>query len=245
MRLLKDLPELESKVESGALALSTLSLAQSFFRQEKTSIAEKVKILTSLENKSSREVKKELISRSTDSTTLMKERIKPVSAQHIELKFVVEEELLQEIEELKTLLSHKLPGASLKDLMAFTVKRTLKDLRPKAPKKLTKVQAPGKVVPREEKPAPVVESSPRHSRYIPVEVKRQVWKRNHGQCSFRSNGRRCTAKKAPEFDHIQPFALGGEATEENLRLRCRAHNQLSAINAFGEQKMAKFVSRLS
>ncbi len=36
-----------------------------------------------------------------------------------------------------------------------------------------------------------------------------------------------------EFDHIVPVARGGESTEDNLRLRCRAHNQLEAERTFG------------
>ncbi|MBK9322947.1 MAG: HNH endonuclease [Bdellovibrionaceae bacterium] len=31
-----------------------------------------------------------------------------------------------------------------------------------------------------------------------------------------------------EVDHIKPLALGGEHRAENLRILCRAHNQLAA-----------------
>ena len=36
-----------------------------------------------------------------------------------------------------------------------------------------------------------------------------------------------------EFDHIVPFALGGEHSVENLRLRCFAHSQWHSIEEFG------------
>ena len=36
-----------------------------------------------------------------------------------------------------------------------------------------------------------------------------------------------------EFDHIEAFARGGEATTANIRLRCRAHNQYEAERTFG------------
>ncbi|PYV07875.1 MAG: hypothetical protein DMG07_27350, partial [Acidobacteria bacterium] len=36
-----------------------------------------------------------------------------------------------------------------------------------------------------------------------------------------------------EFDHIVPFAAGGEATVENLRLLCRVHNRHEAERFFG------------
>jgi len=46
-------------------------------------------------------------------------------------------------------------------------------------------------------------------------------------------GERCPAKGSLEYDHVKPVAKGGETTVDNLRLRCRAHNQLAAEQAFG------------
>jgi hypothetical protein len=41
-----------------------------------------------------------------------------------------------------------------------------------------------------------------------------------------------------EFDHIEAVARGGEATAENVRLRCRAHNQHAAECTFGSGFMS-------
>ena len=74
----------------------------------------------------------------------------------------------------------------------------------------------------------------RRRRYIPVSIRRAVWERDQGQCTYISPARhRCTARRFLEFDHVQPVARGGKATVEGLRLRCRAHNQLEAERAFG------------
>ena len=71
-------------------------------------------------------------------------------------------------------------------------------------------------------------------RYIPAEVKRAVWQRDGGQCTFvTTTGRRCTARTRLEYDHVAPVARGGRATAGNLRLRCRAHNQYAAECEFG------------
>jgi hypothetical protein len=71
-------------------------------------------------------------------------------------------------------------------------------------------------------------------RHIPAHVKRTVWERDGGQCSFVSEaGQRCTARARLEFDHVDPVARGGEATVEGIRLRCRAHNQYEAECVFG------------
>jgi 5-methylcytosine-specific restriction endonuclease McrA len=76
------------------------------------------------------------------------------------------------------------------------------------------------------------------ARHIPARVKREVWKRDQGRCTFVSDsGRRCESRTRLEFDHVTPVARGGEATVVNLRLRCRPHNQFTAERVFGERFM--------
>jgi hypothetical protein len=78
------------------------------------------------------------------------------------------------------------------------------------------------------------------SRTIPAQVRRAVWERDRGQCTFiGAKGHRCGARRFLEFDHVHPVARGGTATVEGMRLRCRAHNQYEAERAFG----AAFMSR--
>ena len=72
------------------------------------------------------------------------------------------------------------------------------------------------------------------SRYVPAQVRRAVWERDEGRCSFVSaSGTRCKARRFLEFDHVDPVARGGRVTVERMRLRCRAHNQYEAERAFG------------
>ena len=64
-------------------------------------------------------------------------------------------------------------------------------------------------------------------RSIPAEVKREVWRRDQGCCTYvdRHTGRRCGSRFFLEMDHIVPVALGGGAAPGNLRLRCAAHHR--------------------
>ena len=64
-------------------------------------------------------------------------------------------------------------------------------------------------------------------RAIPAAVKRQVWQRDGGRCSYldRQTGRRCNSRHLIEIDHILPYALGGGADPGNLRLLCGAHHR--------------------
>jgi hypothetical protein len=84
------------------------------------------------------------------------------------------------------------------------------------------------------------EDAPAGERYVPAAVKREVYTRDEGQCTYVSpEGRRCGETSHLEFDHIFPVALGGNSTVDNVRLRCRAHNQYAAEVVFGPRFMEK------
>ncbi len=58
-----------------------------------------------------------------------------------------------------------------------------------------------------------------HKRLIPTEVKKDVWKRDGGQCVI------CGEVKNLHFDHELPFSKGGTSlTAKNVRLLCMKHN---------------------
>jgi hypothetical protein len=65
-------------------------------------------------------------------------------------------------------------------------------------------------------------------------VKRAVFMRDGGQCTYVSeSSHRCEVRGDVEFDHKTEVARGGQATADNLQLRCRGHNQHTAEQTFG------------
>jgi len=57
------------------------------------------------------------------------------------------------------------------------------------------------------------------SRIIPSEVKKEVWKRDKGQCVI------CGAEDELHFDHDLPYSKGGTSiTADNVRILCARHN---------------------
>jgi hypothetical protein len=67
------------------------------------------------------------------------------------------------------------------------------------------------------------------SRHIPAAVRREVWIRDLGRCTFvGSGGHRCEERRLVQFNHDIPFCHGGPATTGNVRLLCAAHNRLEA-----------------
>ncbi len=74
----------------------------------------------------------------------------------------------------------------------------------------------------------------KHTRYVPNALRQQVKAAAEHRCTFRSvSGVRCNQTAHLEIDHIRPWAKGGSSQDiENLRVLCRAHNQLAAKQAF-------------
>ncbi len=75
-------------------------------------------------------------------------------------------------------------------------------------------------------------------RHISNEVKRDVYERDGGRCTFTSaDGTRCTARMDLEWEHVVPVARGGTSEASNIKLLCRAHNQYEAERIYGKSFM--------
>ena len=78
-------------------------------------------------------------------------------------------------------------------------------------------------------------------RGISAAVKRFVWARDGGQCTFVSDdGKRCPERHALEFDHDEPYGIGGDRSPDNIRLACRTHNLYLAELVYGKEKMDRY-----
>ncbi len=155
----------------------------------------------------------------------------PTSPRFI-VRIPIEEATHAKLRRAQALLGHSVPSGDLAQVFERALDALIATLEKR---KIATTDRPRPAWPTESaQPA-----APR-SRLVPAAIRRAVWKRDGGQCTFTSAvGRRCAARRALEFDHVVPFARGGEATVEGLRLRCRAHNQFEAERAFGKEFMRR------
>jgi len=151
-------------------------------------------------------------------------RVTALAPQRFAVQFTVDQATHDDLLYAQALLGHAVPSGDLAQVVARALKVLIARLEQQ------KFAA-------SEQPRPCRPSE--HARQIPASVKRTVWERDGGRCTFVSeNGHRCEARTRLEFDHVEPVAQGGQATVQGLRLRCRAHNQLAAEQAFGREFMS-------
>jgi len=149
--------------------------------------------------------------------------VKPIAQERFVLQLSMSKATHDKLEQLRSLLSHAIPGGDLAEVLDYALTTTIAQVEKRrygAPKsrKARGSADPGRV---------------------PAQVRRAVWYRDHGQCAFvADDGHRCEARDHLEFDHIEPIARGGTSTVDNLRLHCRAHNQFQAERIFGGGFMA-------
>jgi hypothetical protein len=151
-------------------------------------------------------------------------RLTPLSPERLALQVTISRHAHELLLYAQQLMSHEVPSHRIEDALERVLEIAVRSLETRKFGATSRPAAGGR--------------RRLDTRYIPLAVKRAVWDRDQGQCTFTSEcGKRCEARNRVEFDHIVEFSRGGQATVENLRLRCRAHNQYAAEMKFGAEFM--------
>jgi hypothetical protein len=186
----------------------------------------------------------------------------PLSPQRYKVQFTAGEEYVKLVEEARALLSHSAPRATLDEIQLRAMRAFVAELkrrkhgvvaRPQKPPAESKDRSrstaereparksgPGSEHPQSDaesgQQAEVESEFPRRrGRHVPAAVRLAVFERDEGRCTYSDAlGRRCAETHRLELHHLKAFARGGEHTEDNLTLRCHAHNALAAEEDFGK-----------
>ncbi len=196
-RLLKEIPQIEKKITNGSITLSNIDKAVSFFKKEKIiDTDKKIRILSKLENLSSRQCEKVLFEHSSPSP-LPKESIRPVSVDYTQLKINIADKTYNKLHEARSLLGKP----SINDEFLYLLaEHAIRDIKFKKFKTRETTQDPD-------------------SRYLTNQTKREVYEKSNGICE------NCGSLFLLEYDHIKAFSKGGKSETANLRLLCFHCNQ--------------------
>jgi len=236
MRLLVEIPEIESALKSGQVNLSTLCAIHGFAQRKEEPISKDQKrdLVFAMQGKSRRECEKELAALDPVAAA-PKERERVVSPELTEIRFVADDTLMEKLKRIRELDAHVIRDDSYLNLFHRMADLVIKKLDPV--KKLDPLTAP-----ESHEPTPPAESV--DPRAISATLKRAVWRCDGSRCTYvSSDGRRCSSRYRLEMDHKIPVSLGGKGTFDNLRLLCRAHNQHQAIVRLGPLVMASYMER--
>ncbi len=271
MRAMKLMPEIEQKLQSGTLQLSTVAKVQSFFRHEAKagkpySLEDKREVLAKVESKSLRECEKELVSISPQSAKPDLRR--EITQDKTELRLTIHDELVKKLDHLKSLLSNKHPHLSDAELIEVLADMAIKRLDPSEKNQKTnpRSKAPQVTNSTSQLPAAEVEmlSTPKtaspegcgkpvvqnwfsitQAARSKPKPSRYIPATMKQDVWMRDKGRcthfGCNSNHKLQYDHIKPIAKGGETSVKNLRLLCQTHNLLAAQQEFGHEKMAEFI----
>ena len=147
-------------------------------------------------------------------------KLEPVAPERFLLQLTIGRNTQDKLRHAQELLSHQIPSGDVAEILDRALDALIERLERR---KCARASRP--------LPGGRPSTNPRH---IPAHVKRAVWERDQGQCTFVSEaGRRCPARTLLEFDHVDEVARGGRASVAGIRLRCRAHNQFGAERTFG------------
>lgn len=253
MRLIKDIPVVEEKINKGKISLSVASQMQSFFKKEdqqrmkqkapKLSSKEKLNLVDQLEETSARQCEQKLAEIAPESA-LPKEKTRPITEDKFLIQLSVDKKLMAKMEKLKGLLSHQNPEGSYEKLFETLVELGLDKFSPER-REARRQKRPGKSKNMYD-PLPTSAGERKHTRKISQPIRDKVWVRDKGRCGYRDpkTKKRCGSRHLLQIDHRYPFSLGGENDLENLRLRCSKHNQFHAAEAI-ELVLNQKTSKLS
>ena len=141
------------------------------------------------------------------------------------LQLTMPADMHDDLREAQELSSHETPAPDVTEILRRALKEHVQRLRQH---RFAETSRPGP------------SRGSQNPRHIPAHVKRAVWARDGGQCTFvSSSGHRCDARRHLQHDHVLEVSRGGDASVANIRLRCHAHNQLAAEQSLGAEFMRR------
>jgi hypothetical protein len=141
--------------------------------------------------------------------------VAPLAPERYRLQVTISGDAVEKLRLAQDMMSHSLSGGDVSGVLERALDALLEEL---ARRRFAATDSPHAQEPGTE-----------GARTLPAAVRREVWTRDLGRCTFvGTGGHRCEERRLVQFHHEIPFCHGGPATTANIRLLCAAHNRLEA-----------------
>jgi hypothetical protein len=251
-RLINRLPWVLAKIESGKLSITHLELALGCAFREKLDDKDLSELLESVFGMSTAAARREIATRYPQTAPIVKDRVRELTENLSEVRFVAPNDLLEKLDEIRGLLAQAHPHLSLADLIDVLATEYRERHHPEErarraqERKTSRDQSERNESPPENlseadetvaAPRPGVEADLKvDGRVASAEIAYALIRRDGYQCRYQDakTGKRCTSRFALQIDHIKAWHLGGETRLSNLRYLCRSHHRRVSFLVFGE-----------
>ena len=220
VNMLRARPELEEKLRSGVVSFSNLSAVQTCINGNAMTEETTEQLLKNIENKSTTEAEREIAKIAPK--PLPRDKEKPLDANHTLASYVLDNETIELLNQVKAERSHANPSMSMNETLKFMAKTTLAKIS-----KARETKCKAKPTP----PPPLVWKP------LTEAQKRPIFRRDGSRCTEPG----CGSTYQIQVDHITPPNFGGTNDPGNLRCLCRTHNMMQAKRWYGDAKMEQYM----
>ena len=212
-RLLRAVPAVDQKIQTGEVNLTTLAQTQTTIRAEELRTRNKISddnkacVVDAIGNCSQTQADQKLAELFPETMKKIKQqKIKRLADGEVRVSLTFKKKSYEAILEAQTLLGHARPNADLAEVIEYLTQEFIKQ-----------------------------RAKQKNTNGISANVRRVVFQRDKGECQFSGEaGKVCGSRIRLEVDHIQPRAMGGSDEIENLRCICQIHNLFRAEQTFGK-----------
>jgi hypothetical protein len=249
-RLLRELPDVQNKIESGTLTLSQANQIQRAAREMKKaerflSTEEKQKLILQLEHASKKETEK-IIAEGLDLPVIYTQKQIHHRDASVKLTMTFSVDQIEVLEQARNMASHSLSGQNWSEFFVHLAnkelarrtkiksKSTVSSLSDK--KIVTKVKSANDTVTGLENAGAFSGVSTKNRdhidfatvkkrRALSAALRKRVLTAN-ARCQFKNKrGELCNSSRYLQIDHIRSVRRGGENDFENLQVLCGTHNR--------------------
>jgi hypothetical protein len=147
----------------------------------------------------------------------------PLGERRYKVQFTATAEAHDLLQEARALLSHQVPDGELGEIFTRALRLLVEETRKR---RFALVQSPRKR-----------SDGKSRGRTLPAEIRRNVYQRDGGRCTFMGSSAPCRSGEFLQYHHLDNWAEFGVHKEDRIVLRCHAHNQLEAERDFGRTFM--------